>query len=137
MTTLPQTTHATGSSTTYIKGETLASTEALEDFIDGFADIWSDVIEDILTDARNEARKTARNIPEWRDYADLIDVEFKDSEFRYVLVGDEERVNEAMRLEFGMPGSPPSSVLRKQAASQEVEYNNMISNALLSEALDG
>lgn len=131
---LPQANSARGSSVAYIKGNTLASTELLEDFLDDFETIFGDVIAEVAADARAEAQKKARLDPVWREYADLIDVEFKDSEFHYVLVGDEDRVREAMRLEFGMPESAPKSLLRKEAASTEYEHSQMLNEMLEAEA---
>lgn len=127
---------ASGSKAVYLKGDSLASTESIEDFIDGFEDIFADAIEEVADEARREAREAAKANEQWRPYADLIDVEFKDSEFHYVLVGDEDRVNEAMQLEFGQAEAAPHSILRKTASSTETEHGQLLTNILVSEAID-
>lgn len=130
----PQAKSARSSNFVYLQGDTLASVELLEDLIDDFDTIFDEAVEEVVIIARREAREAALRDPKWSDYADLIDVEFTGDEFHYVLVGDDERVREAMRLEFGMPGSSPHSLLRKQAASTERDHSLALTELIEAEA---
>ena len=68
-------------------------------------------ITEALLNARKRAQLTASHDPEWAAYADLIDVEYVDGQFHYVLTGDEERIAEALDLEYGANGRRPRTLL--------------------------
>ena len=71
----------------------------------------SEAIEDAIVDARIRAVTLARHDPEWAQFADLIDVEYIDGEFHYILVGDDDRIQAALDLEYGANGRSPQPLL--------------------------
>jgi len=72
----------------------------------------SEAIEDAIVDARIRAVVLARHDPEWAPYADLIEVEYVDGEFHYILVGDDDdRIQAALDLEYGANGRSPQPLL--------------------------
>jgi hypothetical protein len=117
----------------FISGQPLISEET-DAFIDLYDEILQVAINEALELARADIRKAAEASDQWRQYADIIDVEFADGEIHYVLSGDEEAVQAAMDLEYGLPGRPPVSLLRKVAGRQEMTLGMAVSESLQKES---
>ena len=105
--------------------------EASQEYIEEFD--LTDVIQDHLAAARVEIQDMARQDPEWAPYADLLDIEYVDEEFHYVLVGDQERIDQALQIEYGGEGRSPNSILRKLALTQPAAIGVAISKQLEQE----
>lgn len=116
-----------GSSGAYFDVSPDNAMSELEDFIDDFESVFEDAIESTLAHARSEIRAQAEQDSDWKEYADLLEVEYVDGSFHYVLVGDEDRVQEALDLEYGALGRSPHSIMRKNA------NNNGMSDVLTNE----
>lgn len=105
--------------------------ESSQDYIDNF-DV-SEAIEDALMAARVEIQEMALRDPEWAPYADLLDIEFVDGEFHYILTGEQERIDQALQIEYGGDGRSPNSILRKLALQQPAAIGVAISKMLNQE----
>src|SRR5688572_8330043 len=93
-----------------------AAVESADTFLEEFDISLSRAIDVALKTARAEIQDTARLDPEWAPYADLLDIEYTDGEFHYVLNGEQERIDEALAIEYGDgQGRPANSIIRKLA----------------------
>ena len=107
--------------------------ESAQHFVDTFDATMSDAIESAMTTARAEIQDMAQHDPEWAPYADLLDIEFVDGEFHYILTGDQERIDQALAIEYGDEGRSPNSILRKLALKQPAAMGVAISKQLEQE----
>jgi hypothetical protein len=73
----------------------------------------------VALSARTSIRLAAKHDPQWSQHADLIDVQVTEDQFQYTLKGPKDRVQAAYDLEYGTPGNPPNSLLRKTALREQ------------------
>jgi len=127
-----QSTPINGSTQSLISGQP-GLLSGTEDFIDDFDSVFSEAIDQTLELARDEIRTEALSDPAWAEYADLLNVEYTDGSFHYVLVGDDDRVQEALDLEYGGSGTLPRSLVRKVANRSEGSLGRMLSDQVNAE----
>lgn len=126
----PQSAYARGSSSPFISGSP-SSISMMSDYVDGFNDTLAESIAVVCEQARDGIRSEARKDPEWEPYADLLDVEFNDGAFEYVLIGDQTDIDAALAIEYGsIEGHSPNSILRKTAISQAYTMGQDLASAL-------
>ena len=123
----------TRSSNALIKGDSLRFLEAGLDFTEDIDDLYYLAIQRTLDILQEEMREEAEKLPEWKDYADLIYADYVEGEIVFVLDGEPERVEEAMKLEFGHLEERPQSVIRKTHSKTEEEQKHIVNNLLKEE----
>lgn len=110
-----------------------AAVTAAEGFLDSIDDLLSDAIDQATRTARSDIRDVASRDEAWAPFADLLDVEYQNGEFHYVLSGDPDRVEQALELEYGTESTPPNSILRKAAIRQAVPIGQRVATFLNEE----
>lgn len=125
-------TYARGSAKPLISGKPKV-VGALQDFADDIDVLLSEVIETTLVAIREDIRKTAARDQEWAPLAEVLDVEYVDGEFHYVLDGDPALVEKALELEYGGPNGEPNSLIRKMAMRHPATVGKSMSESLSRE----
>lgn len=129
----PQSTSARGSSSPFISGVPSAFAH-LEDYINNFDDLLAEAIVGVCEKARDGIRDVANKDPEWAPYANLLDVEFVNGGFEYVLIGDQADIDAALAIEYGsVEGHSPNSIIRKTAIAQAYTMGQDIGKSLEKE----
>lgn len=105
-----------GSRDAFLSGELWASA-GTRDFMDTFANVLSKAVSGPLIRARQSLRSAALQHIDWAPLANILKLEFVDSEFVVNFAGTPEQNARAYDLEYGTEEFPPTGFLRKQLMS--------------------
>lgn len=94
-------------------------------------------VEQLLESVRERAVQAAKSDPQWREFVDLITVEWEDGDIVLSLSGDDDEVQRALAVEYGTPDMRPNPLLRKFSIMQDVNHSTELTNSINKEVSFG
>lgn len=133
--TLPQVNATSGSKYAFVKGDHFLAFEGLDDLIDAFGDTLASALDGMIQQVRTDIRDIAKQDIQWSEFAEIIDVEYRDGDLYYVFDSDDpDVVQAALDLEYGGPNQSPNSLLRKYISANEDKHKKLLTEELWEEA---